>query len=85
MKKLRLCDRADGVRGHYCIGRPVRNCPAFTEYWNPSGWAGSGYLFTDEKLAQAVLDLLAQNKELHRELGHQDSYFDDPLRGNFKC
>lgn len=62
--QLKLHDRADGVKGHYCIGRPMRDHPAFTEYWNPSGWAGSGYLFTDEKLVQSVLDLIAEVERL---------------------
>jgi hypothetical protein len=53
---LQLYDRADGVEGHYCIGRQAN--PPFAEFWNPDGWAGSGFVFEDERLAQAVLKLL---------------------------
>lgn len=53
-----LVDWGDGVAGHYCIGRVL--CPPYIEYWNPApyGWTASGYLFTDKRLADAVLELL---------------------------
>jgi len=53
---LSIVDYATGVSGSYCIGK--RNPTGFWSYWNPSGWAGSGYLFEDRKLAERVLQLL---------------------------
>jgi hypothetical protein len=63
MTKIYVVDRATGVRGTFCIERPCADNHAFSEYWNPDGWAGSGYVFTDEKLAYAVRDLLAYKQE----------------------
>ena len=37
------------------------------------------------QLADEVERLRKANKSMADELGHQDSYWDDPLRGNFKC
>ena len=53
-KDAELVDCADGVAGHYCIGRKEG---AFMSFWNPDGWAGSGYLFTDKRIAEAVMGL----------------------------
>ena len=67
--KIYVTDRATGVKGSFCISRPVRDNNFYTEYWNPGAkgdsarWAGSGYVFTDEKLAYAVRDLLAYREE----------------------
>ncbi len=46
-----LFDRADGVKGHYCIGRRIGNTN-FVEFWNKTGWAGHGQLFTSEAAAE---------------------------------
>lgn len=48
-----IVDFATGVKGSYCIGR---KCGAFTEFWNPSGWAGSGYVFYDRQIAEALVE-----------------------------
>ena len=56
LRALALVDHATGVAGTYCIGR--RDPKGFWSYWNPSGWAGSGYVFTDPNLAERVLQLL---------------------------
>lgn len=54
--KLELRDYATGVQGSYCIGRKV---DYYWQFWNPGGeWAGSGYVFTDKKLAEAIMVLL---------------------------
>lgn len=37
------------------------------------------------QLCDEVERLRKSNKSMADELGHQDSYWDDPLRGNFKC
>lgn len=51
---LMLCNKADGVMGHYCVGSEIEG---HMEYWNPSGWAASGFVFTDKTLAVSVLNL----------------------------
>lgn len=48
---MKLFDRADGVKGHYCIGRQIGNTN-FVEFWNKGGWAGHGQLFTSKKAAE---------------------------------
>lgn len=50
---LRLFDRADGVRGHFCIGR--RRSDGCCEYWNRDGFYSAGEVFTGEKSAKAKL------------------------------
>ena len=57
LRALALVDHATGVAGTYCIGR--RDPKGFWSYWNPSGWAGSGYVFEDRKLAERVLAMIA--------------------------
>lgn len=54
-----LSARADGVKGHFCIARLGKyHGLDTTEFWNPSGWSAFGYLFTDQKLAESIMDLL---------------------------
>ena len=48
-----ILDRATGVPGAYCIARKEG---AFLSFWNPSGWAGAGYVFDDRRIAQALID-----------------------------
>lgn len=52
-----LRNRADGVRGHYCIGRLMRRNAPYFEFWNYGVWCSAGQVFTDERLARAVLAL----------------------------
>lgn len=52
---IEVTDYATGVKGTYCIGRKNG---IYWSYWNPSGWAGSGYLFHDKVLAEAIATLL---------------------------
>jgi hypothetical protein len=63
-QELEVIDYATGAKGSYCIQRRVADNPAFVEFWNPSPnkWAGSGYVFTDAKLAHAVCGLLSGSK-----------------------
>lgn len=57
--EVKLVNYADGVDGHYCIGRRVGNT-IYQEFWNPDGWAGSGFLFTDKRIAEAVANGLSK-------------------------
>mgnify|MGYP001596777808 CR=1 FL=1 len=54
---MKLFDYADGVAGHYCIGRRIGDSE-FWEFWNPSGWAGSGKLLTSQQAAEFKLNEL---------------------------
>jgi hypothetical protein len=54
---MEVIDYATGVKGSYCIRRMEGIYAAF---WNPKGWAGSGYVFTDKQLADAVCELLIE-------------------------
>jgi hypothetical protein len=53
---MQVVDYMTGAKGSYGIERQDER--GFRSFWNPSGWAGSGYVFTDKKLADAVLELL---------------------------
>ena len=55
-RMIEVVDYATGTAGSYCIRRMDG---IYASYWNPFGWAGSGYVFTDKKLADAVQALLA--------------------------
>ena len=57
-----IVDHATGVEGNYCIGQRVAGAPAFWSFWNPSGWAGSGFVFTDKAAAKAVIGLLEKHR-----------------------
>jgi hypothetical protein len=50
-----LVDRADGVRGHFCVCRVV---DGVRWAWGPKGWAAVGTVFSEEQ-AMAVLAALA--------------------------
>lgn len=56
----KLCDRADGVKGRFCIGRRIEDGP-FWEYWNDrlGKWWPVGTLYYGEEAALAKLDALA--------------------------
>lgn len=54
----KLIDRADGVRGHYCIGRSVDmlSHPSIFEFWNDAhGWCSAGTVYVGEQAAKAKL------------------------------
>jgi hypothetical protein len=60
--KIEEAPRPD-VRKPVCCGTYISRMKnnGFSEFWNTSGkWAGSGYMFTDVLLADAVLRLLKE-------------------------
>ena len=57
---MRLFDHVDGIEGHFCIGRRVRGSE-FWEFWNPTGWAGSGKVFSSRDTAEFKLAELMKN------------------------
>ena len=50
-----LRDRADGVKGHYCIGRLINPEEPYWEYWNKGQWASAGEVFNGKEAAEAQL------------------------------
>ncbi len=51
---MKIINRADGVYGHYCIGRKVRKGEPFWEYYNPHAkgeWASFCKVFITKKSA----------------------------------
>lgn len=43
---MRLFNRADGVNGHFCIGRKINESKNFYEFYNKGKWLSAGELFT---------------------------------------
>ena len=58
---MKLINRADGIKGHYCIGRPME---AFNttvwEFWNKDKWRSVGEVFTCREIALKKLEELRQ-------------------------
>jgi hypothetical protein len=64
--ELRLCNRADGIDGHYCIGRQTKN-HGYWEYWNKGKWESVGQLFIGEAVAESVRLVLSRLAAAERE------------------
>lgn len=54
LPRMRLCDRADGVKDHFCIGRPVGDSIYF-EYYNDGKWCSAGEVFIGRDRAEKML------------------------------
>jgi hypothetical protein len=53
---LRLYDRADGVKGHFCIGRKVTGRGFdYNEFWNDGKFTSAGEVFIGEETAESKL------------------------------
>ena len=61
--KIYVLDYAAGAKGGFCIMRPMPDAPPYSEFWTPQGWVSAAHVFTDEKLAFAVRNLLAWQQE----------------------
>lgn len=63
---MRLFNRADGVDGHYCVGRiSSRFCAPTVEFWNEDAktgpqWTAFGTLYASKEAAADVLYRLCQ-------------------------
>lgn len=62
--KYKLIDRADGVKGHYCIGREIpvstNKFGSFWEFYNKGKWLSAGQVFTNRKNAAFLLGKLVE-------------------------
>ena len=58
-QKIAVHDCATGAKDSYCVGK-VNG--AYYSFWNPHGWAGSGYVFYDKVLAEAICDLIRRSQ-----------------------
>lgn len=54
LSRMQLCNRADGVDGHYCIGRPIGDSIYF-EYYNDGKWCSAGEVFVGRDRAEKML------------------------------
>lgn len=52
---LKLIDRVDGCKGHFCISRPLDNDLRYIEYYNKGKWCAFGEVFDGEERAMEVL------------------------------
>jgi hypothetical protein len=60
--RMQLCDRADGVEGHYCIGRPIGDS-IYWEYYNEGKWCSAGEVFIGRDRAEKMLFALQASGE----------------------
>jgi hypothetical protein len=51
---MRLFDHADGVAGHYCIGRRIGRTN-FMEFYNHGTWQSAGQVFITKGSAEFML------------------------------
>lgn len=58
--ELRLYDRADGVKDHFCVGRKVTGCGFdYNEFWNKDKFSSAGEVFIGRDAAEAKLREIA--------------------------
>jgi hypothetical protein len=60
---MEVIDYAAGASGSYCIRRMNG---IFASYWNTNGWAGSGYVFEDKRIADALCSTLTTLEECQK-------------------
>jgi len=56
--KLELANYADGVEGHYCIGRKIKENEIYYEFYNrrfKGEWCSAGEVFIGKEEATRVL------------------------------
>ncbi len=58
---MRLFDRADGVKGHFCISR-YNSDGNFIEFYNRGMWCSAGELFIGKDIAEKKLKELGKKK-----------------------
>jgi len=58
-----IIDRADGVRGHYAIGRKIKP-DGFScwEFWNKDKWCSAGEVFVRREAAEQALKALLKTQ-----------------------
>lgn len=63
-RPMRLFDLADGVHGHYCIGRLVGEAGGrFWQYYSYGSWLSAGQVFTDKDTAERLLSQLKAGED----------------------
>ncbi len=53
--KMQLCNYADGVENHFCIGRPIKGAAICWEYYNDGKWCSAGEVFIGRDRAEKML------------------------------
>lgn len=65
---MKLCDMGDGVKGHYCIGKPMEKGSIYWQYWNDHAkeWSGAGTLYIGRDKAKKKMAQLKRMEALPR-------------------
>lgn len=59
--QMKLFDHADGVSGHFCIGRLISKS-RFWEFYNKGAWCAAGQVFTSRASAEFKLKQLEKEE-----------------------
>lgn len=61
---MKLCNRADGVPGHYCIGKKIVPGQPWWHFWNEqtNAWWGAGTVYVGRLRAERMLEKLRTAK-----------------------
>jgi hypothetical protein len=59
---MKLLDRADGVKGHYCIGRKMEPKSIYWEFYNKGKWCSAGDVFVGKDMAKKKMMELRKAK-----------------------
>jgi hypothetical protein len=64
-RALSLLDRGDGVKGHFCIGKPMERGSIYWHFWNDDhnggGWCSAGSVYVGRRAARTKLREVAAN------------------------
>ena len=65
---VKLLDRGDGVRGHFCIGKPMEKGSIYWHFWNDNhnggGWCSAGSVYIGRDAAKTKLREIAANDRI---------------------
>lgn len=59
---MQLCDRADGVSGHFCIGR-YNEAGKFWEFYNNGKWCSAGHVYVGEECAAEAMEKISNSTQ----------------------
>lgn len=69
---MQIFDHADGVRGHYCIGRKIGQS-IYWEFFDKGIWCSSGQVYTSRDTAEfAMKRILDGDRSGEGEVGPED-------------
>ena len=80
-----IIDRADGVKGHYCIGRLIKVGEPFWEYWNSGSWCSAPTVYVGERLALEALTEIRSREPDAEEVERLQRLFNDSCDTEDRC